>query len=324
MKCTNIERKCEWEGTVGTLMKHTVKCPFTPVSCPNECKDDNGLINHFMRKDMGKHLTEYCPNRDYECQYCGEKGTYTEIINTHHMICVKKIVFCPNAGCMKFMERQEVEEHRRSVCGYTVVPCKYEIIGCRMKSKRRDMAAHEESNKQMHLNMAMDTTVELTKALIQMASKQHWQETTALKMQGFHHYKICDKKFISRPFYSAPRGYQIAITVYANGYRDGKGTHISVFAGIREGKYDEELGWPFAGEITIKLLNQLEDKNHHTKIVYVTPESDLRELARGFNKFIPNCELGHDPIKNTQYLKDNTLYFRVAVERADCKPWLTN
>ncbi len=36
--------------------------------------------------------------------------------------------------------------------------------------------------------------------------------------------------------------------------------------------------------------------------------------------FIPHSALGHDPVKNTQYLKDDTIYFRVKVE--DNKPWL--
>ena len=32
--------------------------------------------------------------------------------------------------------------------------------------------------------------------------------------------------------------------------------------------------------------------------------------------------LGYDAKKNTQYLKDDTLYFRVSVAVADHKPWL--
>ena len=45
--------------------------------------------------------------------------------------------------------------------------------------------------------------------------------------------------------------------------------------------------------------------------------------ALGFlSGFIPHSALGHDPVKNTQYLKDDTLYFRVFVEVVDHKPWL--
>ena len=34
----------------------------------------------------------------------------------------------------------------------------------------------------------------------------------------------------------------------------------------------------------------------------------------GRPKFIPHSALAHDPVKNTQYLKNDTLYFRMEVE----------
>jgi hypothetical protein len=37
---------------------------------------------------------------------------------------------------------------------------------------------------------------------------------------------------------------------------------------------------------------------------------------------IDHSELNHDPVNNTQYLMDETLFFRVTVEAADYKPWL--
>ncbi len=51
------------------------------------------------------------------------------------------------------------------------------------------------------------------------------------------------------------------IRVDANGHREGEGTHVSVFACLIKGKYDDNLNWPFVGEIITELLNQLEDKN---------------------------------------------------------------
>ena len=42
----------------------------------------------------------------------------------------------------------------------------------------------------------------------------------------------------------------------------------------------------------------------------------------GRHHLIPHSQLGRDPVKNTQYLKDDTLYFRVSVDIPDYKPWL--
>ena len=54
--------------------------------CPNKCKENNE-IQMILRKDLEKHLTEQCVNRDYECQYCGKKGTYANIMDIHDDLC---------------------------------------------------------------------------------------------------------------------------------------------------------------------------------------------------------------------------------------------
>ena len=99
--------------------------------------------------------------------------------------------------------------------------------------------------------------------------------------------------------------------------------HMSVFIPILEGKYDAELKWPFVGKVIITLLNQLEDKNHHTNTISFTAADDrTRTDAWGKHRFIPHPALAHDPVKNTQYLKDDTMYFKVKVQVEDHKPWL--
>ena len=146
MKCNNVERKCEWEGTVGTLEKHMATCQFTLLLCTKLCTNGKGRLSRFTRKDLDDHLEKDCPNRYYECQYCGEKGMYAEITKVHDKICAKKIIPCRNAECKKTMPRGEVDEHVESECEHTVLSCKYKSIGCGVKRKRRDMAAHEQDN----------------------------------------------------------------------------------------------------------------------------------------------------------------------------------
>ena len=50
----------------------------------------------------------------------------------------------------------------------------------------------------------------------------------------------------------------------ANGEGDGEGTHITVGTCLMRGEFDSQLKWPFRGTVTIQLVNQLEDKEHHT------------------------------------------------------------
>ena len=98
---------------------------------------------------------------------------------------------------------------------------------------------------------------------------------------------------------------------------------MSVHAAILAGEYDAELKWPFIGKITFTLLNQFEDENHHTRIALIDDANNAHVGdVWGTYTFIPHSALAYDPVKNTQYLKDDKLYFRMTVEAADYKPWL--
>ena len=330
-------------------------CKFTLVPCPKECKDTilswvpSTNKKYLMRKDLDRHLKNDCPNRDHECEYCGEKGTYAHITQVHDKICELKILPCPNK-CTKTMPRQDIEKHVELECEYTVIACKFKNIGCTTEMKRGDMAAHEQ-NDSLHLSKALnavvnlqdsntylqdsmtelqDSNTQLQEKMLKLESATEELHSTlkdgesiTFNVTGFRGKKDSDEIFISPSFYTSPGGYHMAIRVDTNGYGDDKGTHVAVFSSILEGKYKTELSWPFLGKVTITLLNQLEDNNHKTSI----STFDLARNARvgdswGFPKFIPLSELAHDPVNNTQYLKDDTLYFRVSVEVSDHKPWL--
>ena len=99
---------------------------------------------------------------------------------------------------------------------------------------------------------------------------------------------------------------------------------MSVYVPILEGQYDDQLKWPLIGKVTFMLLNQLEDKNHHQYTMEMTAEKNAQSggAAWGRPHFIPHSSLDYDAVNNTQYLKDDTLYFRMSVEPVDHKPWL--
>ena len=135
--------ECEWEGTIGALKEHVVKCEFSLVPCPKECKDNKDEITHFMRKDLGRHMESNCPNRDHECEYCGEKGTYAYITQVHDNTCEKKIITCPNAGCTRTIQRKTAKRHYNR-CVYTEIPCPKECKDMNGISHfmRKDLGKH--------------------------------------------------------------------------------------------------------------------------------------------------------------------------------------
>ena len=323
VKCSNMEQDCKWEGTVGTLDKHLAECEFALVPCPKECKDDSGKVKHFIKKQVKKHLRRACPNRDYTCKHCGKKGTYAEheITRVHDEVCDMKLLPCPNE-CGATIPRKNVDEHVQNECVYTVIPCKFQNIGCKIEMKREKMAAHENDDK-LHLDMALNAVVKLQDANTKLEENNRTLkkgETVTFALQNYQN----KKKWATSPsFYTHPNGYHMTLTVFANGNGDGEGTHVSVYVPILEGKFDKGLKWPFVGEVTVTLLNQLEDKNHYTRTIALEDAHNARVgNTLGYHKYIPYSALAHDAGKNTQYLKDDTLYFRVSAKVADHKPWL--
>ena len=305
-------------------------CKYTLISCPKECRDDKNEITHFMRKDLDKHLENDCLNRDHECEYCGEKGTYAHITQVHDNTCEKKIVPCPNTDCTKIIQRRNTKKHLDK-CGYSEIPCKYQRLGCEMKIMRKDMPAHENDDK-LHLCMALDEVAAMKEEIATI--KQRIVQEDSIKvlgngasltfaLTGFAKKKDDNALFIGSTFYSSQKGYHMRIELCANGDGTGKGTHVSSYVRILKGKYDDEINWPFVANITCEILNQLEDRNHDKKIISINKELNaVIGSSWGYPEACPHSKLAHDPVKNTQYLMDDTLYFRVSVDIPDHKPWL--
>ena len=137
-------------------------------------------------------------------------------------------------------------------------------------------------------------------------------------MEGFQEKKQNDLKWLTDPVYFDFGWYKMCLSVYANGYGAARGSHVSVFINMMRGDNDDNLKWPFKGTIKVSLLNQLEDWQHCSKATW-SPNNDGsgrvtgKERAAsgwGYSKFISHQDL-QTVGENCQYLKDNTLFFRV-------------
>ena len=148
-------------------------------------------------------------------------------------------------------------------------------------------------------------------------------ESMIFKATNFKETKAAKLMLFQIPFYTSSGGYHMRIGVAANGASDGEGTHVSVGTRLLQGRYDNQLHWPFLGTITYELLNQLTDASHH-KMVDTLTLRDNKKVGSDkiITKFLPHSALGHNPATNTQYLLNDTLYFRVSVKVDDHKPWL--
>lgn len=227
------------------------------------------------------------------------------------------VVRCPNDGCDETMERCDARDHVTK-CPHTLISCKYEHIGCTTELKRKDKAAHEQDDK-FHLHIALETVDALKEESQTMKNKG----SVTVAVTDFQKKKSADSTYASPPFYTHPHGYHMALLVYANGFHAGRGTHVSAAIILLKGRYDAGLKWPITGQLTITMLNQLENKNHRSDVLNITEKDSVRlGSCWGNRQFTPHSALTYNPAKNIQYLKDDTLYFRVSMEVADRKPWL--
>ena len=322
VRCANTERGCQWTGTVGTLDSHIASCQFALVPCPNKCGEDKGAGEQLLiRKQLDEHLKTKCPNRAYECPHCGEKGTFASITEDHDQVCEKKIIACPNKrrGCSLSMEQGKIKEHVSSDCKFAEVACVYMSLGCGVRMLRKDIVEHQEKEDKVHLHLMLKS-FSLLKEQHQTLSEG---EAVIFQLPGYVVRKEKNEIFNSKSFYTHQGGYEMLCHIYPNGCDDGEGTHLSVSIEVLEGRYDNQLRWPFLGTVTYELLNQLGDDNHH-RVVLVHDANDDMTVGSviGISEFLPHSSLGHNPATNTQYLLDDTLYFRVSMTVDNHKPWL--
>ena len=211
-------------------------------------------------------------------------------------------------------------------CDYVEVSCKYESIGCNELVMRKDLQAHEQDDSH-HLHKALEAIA----LLKEKNDTFEIGEQFVFKLTNFEIKKANSEIFYSQPFYTSLGGYRLEVQVYPNGNHVGKDTHVSIYAHILRGQYNHNLVWPFSGAVSCTLLNQLADDKHITKEL-IGPadaiDSNLNSAllgdgeGLGINTFIPHEELLENKAADTQYLKDDTLYFRVTVEESSHKPWL--
>ena len=312
VKCDNHKNGCKWEQELAQLEEHLPECGYAEVDCENNCKQ------FVLRHNLRNHLQNQCPTREYQCPKCKEKGKYQTITTDHLEVCLEQDITCPNPGCGVLFKRKETYKHR-SLCPNEKIECSY--FGCKHKSLRKDMPEHIKESNEDHLTLAIKQITTLLSATI--------------KMDNFCLKKTNDTYWYSPPFYSHPGGYKMCLSVVANGHDDAEGTHVSVYLYMMRGENDDNLVWPFQGEVTYTLLNQLEDKDHREVIMILFDDVSEKYMSRvtdgkrgddgyGSPQFISHEELGHRADTNCQYLKDDSLYFRVSVKVHEaCKPWLT-
>jgi len=208
---------------------------------------------------------------------------------------------------------------------------KFSILGCDAVLPRKSLESHVATSAEHYTEFLLQHVVKLTVLFNQLCAKSSvWnplEEKTwlmnkvlrkeplppwVLKMTGFQEKTMKDEMWYSNPVYSHFGGYKMCLCVYASGNGDGE-AHVSVYISVMRGDNDDNLKWPFKGTIKVSLLNQLEDGQHHTRRFADNDDTEGESASGGWEleQFISHQDLSYNGDKNCQYLKDDTLFFRV-------------
>ena len=141
-------------------------------------------------------------------------------------------------------------------------------------------------------------------------------------MPNYSQQKKDTDEWYSPPFYTGPGGYRMCLRVRAIGQRSGLGSHVSVFVHLMRSENDSNLKWPLSAEVIIRLVNFRENKNQKDFKVHfknrLLPDCCARVYNRdvaakgvGFEKFIEREKLRLNTEKNTEFLRNDCIFFLI-------------
>lgn len=321
--CDLRKKGCKWHGTLSDRQSHAERCNYRLTPCPNDC----GRTVRYLQ--LPKHLHRSCPNRLYMCHDCGESGKWVYMYEVHSKECTSKTVSCANEGCTEKVKRSNLATHQLT-CSKKVIECPFRDIGCMTTFKREDSAKHNKAYKKKHNAYA------LTRARRPFTQKGHLDQIApvVLTVDGFSR---CNTHR-SLPFFTSLGGYKMSLLVSRTPL-DGS---VDVSVCMVAGEYDRTLHWPLEANVTVQLLNQVEDDAHLTldTDIFVVKDSFYTKRDESSNYF-KGIEIGsfavfddseatidnevvlspkhhvaavdtYACIKQKAFLVDDCLYFRVS------------
>ena len=149
--CSNKGKGCQWKGELKNMSTHLNKekregdCQYEEVKCQyEECQE------RMQRRYLKYHEDKECPERPFECQYCGEEDTFLYITEDHYEECEEYPVTCPNKCVSTNMPRGSLTAHINE-CPLQPVDCVFSWAGCNDKPLRKDVHVHTADTKHMTL-----------------------------------------------------------------------------------------------------------------------------------------------------------------------------
>ena len=339
--CPKRPWKCQHCNFVTTykvgMNDHTPNCTKYPTHCPNRC--EIGTVPHC---DVEKHLL-VCPLQLVECEFAqsgcdvkvprGDLAKHMTENAQHHLMSTTLL----NLRLTREL-RQKTEEKDQQIVQLqqqvTELDARMETrlqqqtrdIDVVLDTKLQKLTADLHAKLQQHVK-ELDTKLQQQSTQVTqcMSNLNKMVEYTA-KGYTSHDFTLTEFKkhqatgwggsWYSDPFHSYPGGYCFKLNIDTDGCGEALGTHLSAYLNLLPGEInDKELKWPIKCTLHLEMLNQQGDHRHHTVDGIVKYDKASADRIIGpTQKFYPLAELGHNAKKDVEYLRNDSLRFKMTLK----------
>ena len=282
-----------------------------PVQCPNN------RCNVMCKRETLENHMKMCNKEEVVCcfNYAGCQGRFLRENEERHMEENIKTHLNLIAGTTLKLQAKvqqlEVKLLEQKVMFQDLMQVRDEELKNTIKQLERLKTKNDvHSNQVSKLKDIEDKVAEL-----EYNTGYVWRFPITITMPFFKQLKEDNGNWYSPILHTQFCGYSYRLGVYPNGHRKGgRGTHVSVCYKAEVGNYDAQLKWPVSVTVIFQLLNQHADKNHITKKVAWTYDQEdciSNTICVLAYKVIAHEELDWNAEKETQYLKNNCLQFKI-------------
>ena len=312
VRCPQNKQGCEWEGELGQLQGHLNPdvgkegCGYVIVACPYKC----GM--QLQRRKIHEHEMETCPKRPIEMQVASLMRKFEAIDAENKLlrqeVCAIKEAHEKEIQEIKFTYESEINQ----------LKCQLDEFKSK-NSRACDKLIENQETLKFEVKENAETLKTLEEKCVTLQNNK-----APLSLPPFYfvisnvdHYLERNLDFVSDPFYSHPGGYKMDITVRSDTDSGARATHLCLYVSIIRGEFDDQLKWPFDGEVTVQVYNRTKERwSEETKIQLNEKECGLDVVERqvgllssagwGCEKFLSYPDLKANFVKDT-----NVVRFRI-------------
>ena len=302
-ECLEREHTCRFCGFTATFCEvdqHLETCELYILDCPNRC----GVS--FERNVLEDHM-KMCGLQKVQCDF-SHTGCEAEFLrnkqNDHSEQNTQKHLALTAATLRVSQEQQQALEQQLLEQKQVIEEKDAQIKALQDQQKMLEKKVNEQQ-KEFQEKHALslqehESSINLLRTVLGLTPY-------ILAFPDYQQKKAKDLFTDSPPTCTNPGGYKFKMRLWPNGLYRRVGSHVTVYALSLK---DDKIDFPAKFTITLELLNQHRDQDHYT-VDILCEVTKMDDHVCSKHTHIPHADLEWNADKQTQYLKNDCLNFRV-------------